>query len=112
MNAYTQYFLETLALLLALTVMAVVVVVVARKAGLGRSRGPIALAGHLPLDARRAIYLVEVGNQVLVVGAAEAGLTKLGEVEKSTLAFTPSEEPVRFRDVFRRLRGNRTDEPQ
>jgi flagellar biogenesis protein FliO len=36
--------------------------------------------GHLPLDARRSIYLVKVGAQVFVVGVGEGGFTKLGEI--------------------------------
>jgi flagellar protein FliO/FliZ len=79
----TAYLLETLAILALVCLLGAVVVVGGRRLGIGRARGPVTLAGHLPLDARRAIYLVRVGGQVLVVGASEAGLTKLGEVAAS-----------------------------
>jgi flagellar protein FliO/FliZ len=74
------YLVETLVTLLAVVVVAVLVLVGARRLGVGGAQGPIELVGRLPLDARRAVYLVKVGRQVLVLGASEAGLTRLGEV--------------------------------
>ena len=73
----TEYLIETLGVLAAIGLLGFLVVAGGRRMGMGRGRGPIELAGHLPLDARRAVYLVRVGEQVLVVGASEAGLTRL-----------------------------------
>jgi len=75
-----SYLVETLVTLGAVLAVAVLVLVGARKAGVGAPQGPLELVGRLPLDARRVIYLVKVGPQVLVVGASEAGLVKLSEV--------------------------------
>src|ERR1700709_2542112 len=80
MGSYAGYLVETFVTLLAVCALAFVVLYGARRLGIGRPRGPIELVGLLPLDARRAIYLVKVGSQVIVVGASEAGFTKLGEM--------------------------------
>jgi len=56
-----------------------------------RMRGPVQLMGHLRLDVRRWLYLVRVGDRVLVVGAGDGVITKLcelpvSEVEKTSEA--------------------------
>jgi flagellar biogenesis protein FliO len=92
--SYSGYLVETLVTLVAVCALAVVVLWAARRVGLGRPTGPLELRGHLSLDARRAIYLVEVADRVFVLGASEAGITKLGEVGASELAAVPP-EPIR-----------------
>lgn len=87
MGAYGAYIVQTFVTLLAVCGIAYAVLYGARRLGLGRPRGPISLVGHLPLDARRSIYLVKVGEQVIVVGASEAGLTKLGEMPADSPSF-------------------------
>jgi len=95
MQNYTGYLVETFVTLLAVCLIAFVVLYGARRMGLGRQQGPIHLVGHLPLDARRAIYLVKVGEQVLVVGVGEGGMTKLGEMPAADLPaeLTPQRAP-------------------
>lgn len=87
--------------------LAFVVLYGARRLGIGRPRGPIRLVGQLPLDARRAIYLVRVGGedrgQVLVVGVGEGGFTKLGEVPAAELPEASAEEPAPFADVLAKV---------
>lgn len=103
MSSYAGYILETFVTLLAVCAVAFVVLFGARRLGIGRARGPLQLVGQLPLDARRAVYLVKVGDQVLVVGASEAGLTKLGELA-STAIPTPEPAPgAPFRDVLAKV---------
>ena len=92
------YLIETCVTLLGVCALAVLVLWSARRLGVGRPSGPIELCGHLPLDARRAIYLVKVGEQVFIVGASEGGFTKLGEI-------AASEVPIRrhhARQIVRR----------
>jgi flagellar biogenesis protein FliO len=103
MQSYAGYLVETFVTLLAVCAIAFVVLYSARRMGLGRAQGPIQLAGQLPLDARRAIYLVRVGEQVLVVGVGEGGMTKLGEMPASDLpaALAPPKAP--FADVLARV---------
>jgi flagellar protein FliO/FliZ len=105
-SSYGSYVLETFVTLLLVCVVAVVVLYGARRFGIGRARGPIELVGQLPLDARRAVYLVRVAGQVIVVGASEAGLTRLGEVAEGTLPKEPQKQVgAPFKDVLARLRG-------
>lgn len=113
MGPYAGYLLETFVTLLAVCGLAFVVLYGARRLGIGRPRGPIQLVGQLPLDARRAIYLVQVGGQVLVIGASEAGITKLGEVLASELpAVDPASNAPPFADVLARVLGTKRAQPQ
>jgi flagellar biogenesis protein FliO len=102
MSPLTTYVIETLVTLLAVVALAVLVLAAGRRLGLGRPTGPVDLVGKLPLDARRAIYLVRVGKLVYVVGASETGLAKLGEVDAGSLG--PFQAPETFGSVLVRLR--------
>ncbi|HZU81508.1 MAG TPA: flagellar biosynthetic protein FliO [Polyangiaceae bacterium] len=100
-SSYTGYIIETFATLLGVCALALIVLWGARRLGLGRASGPIELYGHLPLDGRRAVYLVKVGANVFVVGVDPGGFTKLGEVAASELsAPSPVPRTTRFRDVL------------
>ncbi len=104
MSPYGAYIVETFVTLLAVCALAFVVLYGARRLGIGRARGPIALVGQLPLDARRAIYLVRVGSQVLVVGVGEGGFTKLGEVPASELpAGAENVQSAPFADILAKV---------
>jgi flagellar biogenesis protein FliO len=104
--SYAAYLVETFVTLLAVCALAVGVLWGARRLGLGRPSGPIELVGHLPLDARRAVYLVRVGAQVFVIGMGESGMMKLGEIAASDLPEGPPRGPA-FRDVIARVRAGR-----
>ena len=80
------YLVETFVTLVAVCALAVAVLWGARRLGIGRPSGPIELCGHLPLDARRAIYLIRVGEQVFIVGVGEGGFTKLGEMPADAMS--------------------------
>jgi flagellar biogenesis protein FliO len=101
MGAYGSYLVQTFITLVVVCALAFVVLWGARRLGIGRATGSVKLVGHLPLDARRAIYLVKVGTHVFVVGVAEGGMTKLGELPDGEV---PKEEPERaFSDVLSRV---------
>ncbi len=85
MSPLTAYVVETVVSLLAILALAVLVLFGARRLGIGRPSGPLALVGRLPLDGRRAVYLVRVGTRVYVLGASEAGLAKIGETSEDAL---------------------------
>ncbi|MFO0670361.1 MAG: flagellar biosynthetic protein FliO [Polyangiaceae bacterium] len=104
--------LETMVTLAVVTVIAVALLYFVRRTNIARAFGGAELVGQLPLEPRRAIYLVRLGESVLVVGASEAGLVKLGEVPASTLpAARPT--PRTFSDVLARaLRGNEKPAPR
>lgn len=105
MSPLASYVVESLVTLLGVTALAVVVLFAARKAGVGRSSGPLELVGRLPLDARRAIYLVRAGARVYVLGASEAGLARLGELDAADVPAAPPEPRASFGDVLARVRG-------
>lgn len=110
MGPYASYIVQTIVTLLAVCALAFVVLYGARRLGIGRPRGPISLVGLLPLDARRAIYLVKVGEQVLVVGASEAGVTKLAEIAAADVPLERAAEGARFPEVFARVLGRERSE--
>lgn len=93
--------LETFLTLILVCGIAFVVLYFARRAGVARAFGGAELIGQLPLEPRRAIYLVRLGSKVLVIGASEAGLSKLGEVEATEVP-TGKATPRSFGDVLAR----------
>jgi flagellar protein FliO/FliZ len=113
------YLIETFVTLAGVCALAFVVLWGARRLGVGRPSGPIELCGHLPLDARRSIYLVRVGEQVFLVGVGEGGFTKLGELAAADvpMADRAGRRPAGpFADVlaraFKRAEGPvRTEDP-
>jgi flagellar biogenesis protein FliO len=99
-----RYVVETLVMLVAVAALVVLVLSAGRRLGMGRSGGPLELVGRLPLDGRRAVYLVRVGETVYVVGASESGLSKLGEIPKDGIELPKGEPgPRGFRDVLARV---------
>lgn len=108
MSPLAHYVVETLVTLLAIVALSVLVLAFARRAGVGRSAGPLELVGRLPLDARRAVYLVRVGSVVYVVGASEAGIAKLGEVSEGSIELASATAPREsFREVLSRALGKK-----
>ena len=106
MSPLATYLLETAVTLVAIVTLAVLVLLGARRFGVGRPQGPLRLIGRLPLDGRRAIYLVRVEKKVFVLGASEAGLHKLGELEGDHADLEAAESPA-FREVLERTLGRR-----
>ncbi|HVV83671.1 MAG TPA: flagellar biosynthetic protein FliO [Kofleriaceae bacterium] len=73
----------------------VVVIVVARYGrrwlgGRGGDDGVIRVRGRLPLEPRRALYVVEVGGRTLLVGSSEGGIQLLSEIEAEALPEEPA----------------------
>lgn len=99
------YIIETFVTLVGVCALALMVLWGARRLGVGRATGPIELCGHLPLDARRAIYLVRVGTQVFIVGVGEGGFTKLGEIAASDLPAAAPARSTPFGDALARALG-------
>jgi flagellar biogenesis protein FliO len=103
--SYTGYLIETIVTLLGVCALAFLVLWGGRRLGVGRPSGPIELQGHLPLplDSRRAIYLVRVGAQVFIVGVGEGCFTKLGEVAASELPARSATRGAPFAEVLARV---------
>lgn len=102
MGPYASYLLETVLMLVVVCGLALVVMVAAKRVGVGRASGPITLVGQLPLDARRGLYLVRVGARVFLVGVGEGGFAKLGELPASEVPLEPSAPGDTFAELFAR----------
>jgi flagellar biogenesis protein FliO len=107
-----RYIVETLVMLVGVAVLVVLVLAAGRRFGVGRAAGPLELVGRLPLDGRRAVYLVRVGETVYVVGASESGLSKLGEIPKDGVELSKGDVgPSGFREVLSRVLARRPGPP-
>jgi flagellar biogenesis protein FliO len=98
--ALESYVTESIALLIVIAALAGIVLVVARRAGLGKLLGPVELLARLPLEARRSVYVVRVVDRVLILGASEAGLVKLGELDKDAVGSVGAEPRSTFASVL------------
>jgi flagellar biogenesis protein FliO len=74
-----------------------------------RGRGPLEVLARQGLDGRRAIYLVRVGKRVLIVGASDGALTRLGSTSldaiEAELAAANEPPSKSFRDALSRALG-------
>lgn len=106
-GGYGMALFQTLVALAAVSVLAWVVLKWSARRGLGSfSRGRrLEVLERLPLDARRALYLVEVGGKVLLIGAGDgAAPTLLSEVDPATLPASRAPGSARsFAEVLGRL---------
>jgi flagellar biogenesis protein FliO len=101
-----RYVVETLVMLVGVAGLAVLFLVAGRRLGVGRPSGPMELVGRLPLDGRRMVYLVRVGQTVYVVGASESGLSKLGEIPADGLELPKADTVEKpFEAVLARVLG-------
>jgi flagellar biogenesis protein FliO len=103
MTPIAAYVVQTLPGLVLLGLLGAAALLIARRAGLGHREGPLSLVGRLPLGGHRWIYLVRIGEVVHVLGASEAGITKLGEVDRAALPHAPSLERREARSLLDRL---------
>ena len=88
LQAGTGYFVSLLQTLLALAAVCILAWVVLRwgaRRGFGFGQGRVRVLERVPLDARRSLYLIEIGERVLLIGAGEgaapAVLAELGKDE-------------------------------
>ena len=91
-----DYLVESLLALLMIAALALLLLYGARRAGagFGRGQGSLELLARLPLEPRRSVYVVRVLDQVLIIGASEAGLEKLGELPESAARALRMTEPA------------------
>ncbi|MBI1352759.1 MAG: hypothetical protein GC160_00325 [Acidobacteria bacterium] len=55
--------------------------------------GPVRVLGRYPLEPRKTLYLVRVGEQTLLVGAAEGSLSLLHTVPEGSIDLAAFERP-------------------
>lgn len=105
MTPLSRYVLETLVTLLAVVALCVVLLSALRRAGVGKLGGPLELIARLPLEGRRAVYLVRAGETVYVLAASENAMAKLGEMPSALVPDSAPLEPRSFSDVLKRAVG-------
>ncbi|MES1185364.1 MAG: flagellar biosynthetic protein FliO [Myxococcales bacterium] len=105
MTPLSRYVVETLVTLLAVVALSVVLLSALRRVGVGKTGGPLELLARLPLEGRRAVYLVRAGETVYVLAASESSLAKLGEMPRGTLPEAETLEPRTFASVLKRAVG-------
>jgi flagellar biogenesis protein FliO len=112
MTPLSRYVVETLVTLLAVVVLCVVLLSALRRVGVGKVGGPLELLARLPLEGRRAVYLVRAGETVYVLAASDNALSKLGEMPREALPLSEPLEPQTFSAVLKRAIGVKsTDAP-
>src|SRR6188472_2137778 len=108
MSPLSRYVVETVITLVAVVALSIVLLSALRRAGVGKAGGPLELLARLPLDGRRAVYLVRVAEKVYVLGASENAMSKLGEMPRESLPLSEVEQPS-FAEVLKRAIGMRAD---
>lgn len=92
--------------MVAIAALSIVLLSALRRAGVGKANGPLELLARLPLEGRRAVYLVRVGETIYVLGASENAMQKLGELPEHVLPKLAA-EPHSFADILKRAVGVR-----
>lgn len=105
MTPLSRYVVETLITLVAVVALSIVLLSALRRVGVGKLGGPLELLARLPLEGRRAVYLVRVGETVYVLAASENALQKLGEMSREALPPEVTLEPRSFNEVLKRAMG-------
>jgi flagellar protein FliO/FliZ len=104
-GGYGVALLQTLLALAAVCILAWVVLRWSARRGLGVGRGRIRVLERVPLEGRRALYLVAIGERVLLIGAGEGGAPSLiTELDPAELPPAP-ERPASLGELVQRLRG-------
>ncbi len=105
MSPLATYVVETLVTLVAIVALSVLVLYGARRLGVGKPSGPMQLVGRLPIDARRSVYLVQIGKVIYVLGSGDNGLNKLGEFPASDIDLENPGESSGFAAILERARS-------
>lgn len=110
-GGYGVALLQTLLALGAVCVLAWVVLRWTARRGLGLGAGRrVKVMERVPLDGRRALYLVEVGGRVLLLGAGDSSAPAvLAELDPADLPELP-EGAAGFGELVAKLRGAKSPE--
>jgi flagellar biosynthetic protein FliO len=107
-SGYGVALLQALFALAAVCLLAWVIVRWGARRGFGLGAGGrrVRVLERVPLDARRALYLVRVGDKVLLVGAGDTGAPAvLSEIDPDTVPTVETPDGSAFGAVLKRLRG-------
>lgn len=105
-GGYGVALLQTLLALAAVCILAWVVLRWSARRGLGLGRpGRVRVLERVPLDGRRSLYLIEIGERVLLIGAGEGGAPALlAELDPSELPPAP-ERAASLVELWGKLRS-------
>lgn len=107
-SGYGAALLQTIVSLIAVCLLAWLLLRWGARKGFGAGArgGRVRVIERVALDARRSLYLVEVGNKVLLVGTGDgAAPSLLTEVDPEAIPSAPAEPRPSFASVFRRTRA-------
>lgn len=104
-GGYGVALLQTLLALAAVCVLAWIVLRWTARRGFGLGSGKrVRVLERVPLDGRRALYLVEIGDRVLLIGAGETSAPAvLIELDPGELPELP-DRPSSFAELIAKLR--------
>jgi flagellar protein FliO/FliZ len=110
--SYGWYLAQTLLALAAVCLIAIL----ALRYGLrrlsvfgGREGGRIKVVERVAMDARRSLYLVDVGGRLLLLGAGDGPMTLLAEIDAASLPPVPERRRLAFRDILSRAAGGKSE---
>jgi len=103
-GGYGAALLQTLIALGGVCLLAWVILKWGSKRGFGKVGGQrVKVLERVPLDPRRSLYLVQVGDKVLLLGAGEqASPTVLAELDPDELPELPEKKTKSFADLLKR----------
>jgi flagellar biosynthetic protein FliO len=107
-GGYGASLLQALLALVAVCVIAWLLLRMLGRYGVGQgaSGGRIRVLEQAPLDARRSLYLVQIGGRTWLVGAGEgAAPSLLAELAPEELPPRPQQSGGSFRHVLHRMGG-------
>lgn len=103
-SGYGVALLQTLLALAAVCVLAWALLRFGARRGLGVSRGRVRVLERVPLDHRRALYLVGIGERIWLIGVGDGGAPALlAELDPSELP-PPAERPAGLLELMEKLR--------
>lgn len=111
-SGYGAALLQSLLALMAVCILAWVVLRWASRKGMGVGQGKrVKVLERISLDARRQLYLVEVGGKVLLLGAGDGAAPRLiSELDPADLPELEEPSKTSFAQVMARLRGASDEE--
>ncbi|MFI5302061.1 MAG: flagellar biosynthetic protein FliO [Polyangiales bacterium] len=94
MSPETSMLVQSFATLVALLALLWGVAWLAPKLRARRDAGPMQVLGRCTLDAGRAVYVVRVGDEALVIGASDSSIALLSKTSLATFAPPSPPSPI------------------
>jgi len=96
-----QYLLTTFLALLLVVSLAVLVLYLLRRVAPASGR-TVKLVESVPLEPRRSLHLVQIGDRILLIGSTDGSLTLIADFAKSAIELPEPRPRRRFLDLVRR----------